>query len=381
MTLEELKLKFRTGAIPTGQDYSDFIDATYNALLEAIVVKTVNGQTPVNGDVETSYHIVEPISSNTLPNDYPLGLSEFIGYYDVEDPAWANEDLDIESGNVAVRTLNYDGMLFQQLDSHPDGVFMASYTRTGNSETNTWMPFKKFEFDNVGPQGPQGEPGPQGWVGPPGETGPEGPMGPEGPQGEPGPEGPAGRDGDGIPGPQGEPGPEGPTGPEGPEGPQGETGPMGPQGPRGDTGSRGVQGIKGDKGDPGEQGPQGPRGVQGEGVAITTAVGTIASEFTAVGAVANTHFVCNLTKQGEFIRIQLNFVNPEGRTQDANTRIKIGNVPTGFRPLLRPANFVTYDNLGNTILRHHITITTGGEIWWTPTTNTGYLTMSLSGVY
>jgi hypothetical protein len=59
--------------------------------------------------------------------------------------------------------------------------------------------------------------------------GPEGPQGPIGPQGEPGPQGEQGLQGE--TGPQGEPGPQGDPGPQGEQGPMGETGPQGPVGP------------------------------------------------------------------------------------------------------------------------------------------------------
>jgi hypothetical protein len=82
-----------------------------------------------------------------------------------------------------------------------------------------------IEWNNVGPQDPQGE------------QGPEGPTGPQGPQGEQGPEGPMG-----------------------PQGLQGGQGPEGPMGPQGLQGEQGIQGEPGPPGADGEQGPQGPPG-------------------------------------------------------------------------------------------------------------------------
>jgi hypothetical protein len=55
-------------------------------------------------------------------------------------------------------------------------------------------------------------------------------------------------------------GPEGPQGNPGAIGPQGEAGPQGPQGPQGEVGPQGLQGDPGEMGPQGEVGPQGPPG-------------------------------------------------------------------------------------------------------------------------
>lgn len=49
-----------------------------------------------------------------------------------------------------------------------------------------------IQWNQTGPQGPQGIPGPQGVPGPAGPTGPAGPGGAQGPAGDPGPQGPPG---------------------------------------------------------------------------------------------------------------------------------------------------------------------------------------------
>lgn len=73
-------------------------------------------------------------------------------------------------------------------------------------------------------------------------------------------------------GPQGPQGLTGAQGPQGPKGDTGATGPAGAQGPKGDTGATGPQGLKGDTGATGPAGlqgapgPAGPAGPAGPGV-------------------------------------------------------------------------------------------------------------------
>lgn len=104
---------------------------------------------------------------------------------------------------------------------------------------------------------------------------------------------------------------------------------------------------------------------------------TISSAFSTKGG----SLTGKAFKQGIITRIELRFVNAQNSSQAANTRILIGTIPAGFRPTGQSAHFWTHENLGNFQLKHQVTITTSGEIYWTPTTNTGYLTMTLSGCY
>jgi hypothetical protein len=105
-------------------------------------------------------------------------------------------------------------------------------------------------------------------------------VGPQGPQGNPGPAGPTG--------------PQGTKGDTGPAGSQGSKGDVGPAGPQGDMGSVGPQGPAGPAG---PQGPAGPAGMSGlEWVSVTNAKGA-ADFFTDVTAdcpdgkvVINGHF-------------------------------------------------------------------------------------------
>lgn len=74
----------------------------------------------------------------------------------------------------------------------------------------------------------------------------------------------------------------GEQGPQGEPGPKGDRGPQGPQGPKGDTGLQGPQGPKGDTGPQGEQGPQGLPGKDADltGVKSTAPMG---ADFNDVG--------------------------------------------------------------------------------------------------
>jgi len=84
------------------------------------------------------------------------------------------------------------------------GVIHGCYTPSGvmrviDADTSNCNPGEKaLEWNQTGPQAPQGPTGPSGTTGPagpqgdPGPTGPKGDPGPAGPQGPPGPEGPSG---------------------------------------------------------------------------------------------------------------------------------------------------------------------------------------------
>lgn len=111
---------------------------------------------------------------------------------------------------------------------------------------------------------------------------------------------------------------------------------------------------------------------------VTTAVGTRSSDF-------NGTFAVNLTKQGIFTKIDIRFVNPNGTTAQANNEIFIGTVPEGFRPTGQPHRMYVGDNSsaasGSRSPKHAIIIGTDGRILWTPSANTGYLTMNGVSVY
>lgn len=142
-TLAELKVMFETGKIPDGQDYADFIDATYNAISDALIVQSVNNVTPVNGNVNTDYKIISPIRADIEWTYYPEGTSEFYIDYDPADYEGYIEDNpsfgQLEAGDIAVRTLIIEerDIVVQQVDNVKDGIFKAAYTRLGNPD-GTW---------------------------------------------------------------------------------------------------------------------------------------------------------------------------------------------------------------------------------------------------
>ena len=92
-----------------------------------------------------------------------------------------------------------------------------------------------IQWNQTGPQGPQGIQGVPGPTGATGAQGVPGPTGATGPQGVPGPTGATGAQG--VPGPTGATGPQGVPGPTGATGPQGGPGPTGPPGPAGAGGA------------------------------------------------------------------------------------------------------------------------------------------------
>lgn len=135
-SIEEVKNKFKTGDIPTGQDYADFIDVAFNYIDEALIVQKVNGVSPdIEGNVQTSFQVTEFIPPDAPITDYPPGTSEFYGDYDPADyPEFIEENPSfeqLEAGMICVRTY-YDEasqFAFQQVDNIKNGIFEASYTR------------------------------------------------------------------------------------------------------------------------------------------------------------------------------------------------------------------------------------------------------------
>jgi hypothetical protein len=115
------------------------------------------------------------------------------------------------------------------------------------SECKSWE--VPISWNEMGIQGPKGDPG---------QTGAQGPKGDKGDTGATGPQGPVG-----LTGPQGPQGYQGYQGPQGIQGSKGDTGPTGPQGPKGDKGDTGATGSQGPIGPQGLVGPTGPQGPQG----------------------------------------------------------------------------------------------------------------------
>lgn len=204
-TPEELRHAFRTGAIPSGEDYAGLIQGTVQQ--------------------------IEPIGIEVGWDDprYPEGVSQFITMYDGEGSI-------IPAGEILVRTTKYSnlGMYFQEVDALADGIFDAQYKRLGiaggqwgevtlgymqgaepgrgesayetavkNGFIGTETEWLESIRGRDGEPGPKGDPGEsiQGSKGEPGEPGPAGEPGPRGERGIdglPGPEGPQGKKGDGV---------------------------------------------------------------------------------------------------------------------------------------------------------------------------------------
>ncbi len=136
-----------------------------------------------------------------------------------------------------------------------------------------------------------------------------------------GPQGPQGLKGDtGATGPQGL---KGDTGATGPQGLKGDTGATGPQGLKGDTGATGPQGLKGDTGAQGPQGLTGPAGPAGSGVTVSDANGVtlgrvIESDQFGVTVLTSKSYQVSIPWTGQFLPAQIWYTGP------------CGNVGTGW---------------------------------------------------
>ena len=213
-----LRNAFRTGAIPTGENFSDLIQT---------IISQINDRLPdEEGSLYTDFKIISPLGPDVPPNQYPIGTSEFITNYTKGDYA---EYVELHpsfnalaDGAIAVRTFReVDGMCLQQVDNIADGRFTAAFYRLCMPGDNVWGELTKgfvsgaepgrgpsaFEiaveqgFEGTieewleslkGEDGERGEQGPPGVQGPPGEQGIPGEMGMTGRQGEEGPQGPRG---------------------------------------------------------------------------------------------------------------------------------------------------------------------------------------------
>lgn len=139
-TITEIKNKFKTGEIPTGQDYADFIDATFNYIDEALIVQKVNGVAPdAQGNVQTSFQVVDFIPPDAPMSDYTPGSSEFYGAFDPADYTEFITDNpsfeQLKAGTICVRTYydNVNEFAYQEVDNVRNGVFEASFIRVGEN--------------------------------------------------------------------------------------------------------------------------------------------------------------------------------------------------------------------------------------------------------
>jgi hypothetical protein len=118
------------------------------------------------------------------------------------------------------------------------------------------------------------------------------------------------------------------TGPQGPQGAKGDTGPPGPTGPqgsKGDTGAvglQGPQGLKGDTGAAGPQGVQGPAGAAGP-AGVTNAYTTSAAgnqEIAAIGQSPTQLLSLQLPAGSYVIEVSAQFFNGADLAYQDNTR-------------------------------------------------------------
>ena len=197
---------------------------------------------------------------------------------------------------------------------------------------------------------------------------------------------------EGIQGPQGDTGLQGIQGPKGDTGAQGLQGAQGLTGVQGIAGAQGIRGAKGDKGDTGEigprgvqgeqglqgvQGPKGDKGDDGTGISVESGVVTVSSALSSrSGSISNVV----LQKQGILTKLSMQFYNGSTTQQAAGTRLTIGTLPVGFRPLRAVHTFAS-DNGGSNYPRHALIIESNGNIIWIPQNATGYFTMSFSIVF
>ena len=135
VTKQELKNMFRTGSIPTGDSFADFID---------MFVAYVDGKEPdADGRVDTDFKIIEPIAIDQPPSAYPLGVTEFFVDYDPNDFAQYYSVYptleQLEPGKLCVRTLRAYDFTYQQVDNENNGIFKAAYIRV-EEDDDTWGP-------------------------------------------------------------------------------------------------------------------------------------------------------------------------------------------------------------------------------------------------
>lgn len=127
-TIAELKEMFKTGAIPTGQDYADFLDTTYP-------------------DPLTQYDMIDPIPPTEPWTEYPEGTSAFVTYFErATMPEWADifDNEDIPDGDMMVVTHKNSetGFCIQEVDTMRDGEFVASFSRVVDESNDSWFPLK-----------------------------------------------------------------------------------------------------------------------------------------------------------------------------------------------------------------------------------------------
>ena len=135
----ELRNIFRTGQVPTEQDFTDFIDS---------YIASINGNMPnENGDVEVDipFTVSPGIPVDGTPNLYPLGRTIGMFNYVPGENAFVDElyqRFNIPETTITVITDRFglDGrsVIIQQVDLMQDGAFIPVLTRSSNMEQTEW---------------------------------------------------------------------------------------------------------------------------------------------------------------------------------------------------------------------------------------------------
>ena len=138
----ELRNIFRTGQVPTQQDFTDFIDS---------YIGSINGNMPSpdgNVEVAVNFTVMQQLSPTTLPYDFPEGRTVAIHDYvkGANDPWEAILPTEVESGEIFISTTRFDAqdITFQEIDTNRDGVFFSDVSRVANG--NTWGPTNNHPF-------------------------------------------------------------------------------------------------------------------------------------------------------------------------------------------------------------------------------------------
>ncbi len=317
LSKDALKDLFKTGKVPTEQNFADFINA---------YIGTVNGMTPnAEGNVEVpiAYQLVPMFNPSTPPSAFKAGTSVLVFNYDPEGhPEWA-EILgpDIQAGQQFVLTQAYpdEGVYIQQVDTYRNGILNFNLTRVNvEGSDSEWVPFInsrsvisvngriagengnvdidiaalggltaeeiRQEIQDARVNGVNLDGGANSVEDLPDATSNlnkvylvDGEIYVS--------DGTTWNNNGSIRGPQGEPGLNGRDGQDGERGPQGEIGPQGNQGIQGEPGEQGMQGpqgISGIQGPQGEQGQRGAKGDRGQGFEISGRFASVQNAETAL---------------------------------------------------------------------------------------------------
>lgn len=133
ITKAQLINKFKTGDVPTGQDFKNFIEA---------FIGTINGNSPDamgNVDVPVNFSIMNELQASTLPNVYDQGTTVSVQQYvKGNDPNGWHTILptDVESGEIFIQTIRFpeQNVTIQQIDTSRDGLYSTNVSRVSTVE-------------------------------------------------------------------------------------------------------------------------------------------------------------------------------------------------------------------------------------------------------